>query len=424
MIDEPVQNCEDACPDQWRLGPYEAFFDVVPMPSATPVHICAALPNARALQRWPNFPPAAMPASGRVANGCGLTETASRRSAIGEAIELLKCCAWGNERLVRASAQDMKARAILPEELLGFSSAQLKARDQENQRFAGQDWMTDGCAESTPLEWIEAEDAKTSDQFFVPADAVLIGQREAGDPAAVAVADSNGCACGASEEAAKHAALLELIERDAVGRWWYAQRQRPCLDPGILGSASELRDYLDARSRHFRTFNVTSDLEVPAVVAASHEPDGSVVALGFSAKPSLPEAALAATVEMLATETSLPPWRDIGDDAAARIWIDQVNAFDLPVFSKTAPEEPTYQTDRTPWTLDECIAAVLSKNCRLLFVNLSRGDDLAPVFRALSPELCHIRPRLGKARLYAQDSHDLGPPKAPVGGNISWPILY
>ncbi|WP_461405555.1 YcaO-like family protein [Falsiruegeria mediterranea] len=424
MIDEPVQNCEDVRPDQWRLGPYEAFFDVVSMPSATPVHICAALPNARALQRWPSFPSAALPASGRVANGCGLTEATSRRSAIGEAVELLKSCVWGDELLIRAAAKDIQAQAIRPEELLGFSSAQIKARDRENQRFAGQDWITKASADDTPLEWIEAEDAKTGNRLLVPADVVLIGRREAGDTAAVAVADSNGCACGSSEEAAKHAALLELIERDAVGRWWYAQRRRPCLDPGILGASSELRDHLEARSRLFRMFHITSDLEVPVVAAASYEPDGAVVALGFAAKPSLPEAALAATIEMLATETSLPPWRDVDDDVAAKIWVDQVNAFELPAFSNKAPEGPSFQTDQASWTLDDCVAALLSKNCRLLFVDLSRGDNLAPVFRALSPELCHIRPRLGKARLYAPDARDLGPPQVPVGGDISWPILY
>lgn len=424
MIEEPGQNCEDVRADAWRLGDYEAYFHIVPMPSAAPVHICAALPNARALERWPDFPAAAMPASGRVANGCGLTEAASQRSAIGEAVELLKSCCWGDEPVIRCTVKELAGRAIRPEDLNGFSRRQINSRDQENRRFAGQDWVPAASGDDSPLDWIEAEDAKTGDRFFVPADAVLIGRREAGDPAAVAVADSNGCACGSTVEDAKRTALLELIERDAAARWWYGQRKRECLDPAIFGPSSELRDYLDARSRHFLLFNITTDLAVPVVAAASFEPDGSVVALGFAAKPSLTEAARAATVEMLATETSLPPWRNVGDDAAAKTWVKQVCAFELPVISHRALEEPPMQKDEPSWTLRDCIAALTVRNCQLLFVDLSREETGSPVFKALSPELCHIRPRFGKARLYAPDARDLGAVNLEASRESNWPILY
>ena len=424
MLQETAQNCEDLDADAWRLGHLEGMFDIVSMPSAAPMHICAALPNSRALERWPDFPTAALPTSGRIANGCGLTAAASRRSAIGEAVELLKTCAWGDEPVIRATVKDLGARAIRPETLNGFSRSQIESRVQENRRLAGQDWIPASRRDDVPLDWMQAEDAQTGGLLYVPADAVLIGRRDAGDPAAVAVAESNGCACGPTVEAAKCAALMELIERDAAGRWWYGQRRRQGLDPAILGALPELCAYLSSRSRRFFLFNITTDLAVPVVAAASCEPDGTVVALGFAAKTNLTDAARAATIEMLATETSLPPWRDIGDDAVARTWVKRVCAFDLPVFADVESAVSPLPGNNTSWTLDACLATLLSRNCRVLFVDLSRRDARAPVFSAFSPELCHIRPRFGKMRLLAPDALDLEQGKAGAEMPGAWPILF
>ena len=156
------------------------------------------------------------------------------------------------------------------------------------------------------MDWIEAEEAGTGRSLYVLADAVLIGLRKPGDAAAVAVADSNGCACGPIPETAKLAGLLELIERDAAARWWYGKRKRPPLAMAVLDAHPELRAFLTKRSRICRLFEITTDLAVPVVAAASFEPDGTVVALGFAAKVDLAMVASAATVEMLAIETSLP----------------------------------------------------------------------------------------------------------------------
>lgn len=424
MIEETAQNYEDYRPDTWRLGHLEGAFDIVTMPSAGPVHVCAALPNSRALEQWPDFPKAARPTSGRIANGCGLTEAASRRSAIGEAVELIQSCERGDEPVIRATARDLGDRAIRPEELNGFSPSQIEARERENQCFVGQDWIPEISRDDALLDWIEAEVANTDRRLYVPADAVLIGRREAGDSSAVAVADSNGCACGPTVEAAKLAALLELIERDAAARWWYGQRQRESLDSAILGPLSDLRAYLDDRSRRFLLFDITTDLNVPVVAAASFEPDGTVVALGFAAKPGLIEAARAATVEMLATETSLPPWREVSDDAVAKSWVERLCTLELPVFSDASPAVSHFASEETAWTLDACIAALNTRVCRVFFVDLSRGDSCAPVFRALSPELCHIKPRFGKARLQAPDVRDLAPVNAEAEMVNSLPILF
>ncbi|MGV8989135.1 MAG: YcaO-like family protein [Cypionkella sp.] len=394
------------------------------MPSGPLVHICAALPNARALKKWPDFPAAARPASGRVATGCGLTQAASWRSGIGEAVELMKSCAWGDEDLIFATARELGPCAIHADSLNGFSSHQMRSRDRSNQVLAGHDWVPPPFSADAPLNWIKVDEAGTGQRVYVPADAVLIGLREPDDPAAVAVADSNGCACGPTPQAAKLAALLELIERDAAARWWYGQRKRPLLTLSVLDAQPDLRAYLTGRSRICRLFDITTDLAVPVVAAASFEPDGTVVARGFAAKADMAAAALAATVEMLAIETSLPPWRDVSGDPMAREWVNLTRACEPPLFEGSGLADAVLpHSDAVPWHLDACIHSLLDHNCRVLFIDLSRGDDQSPVFKAISPELCHIKPRFGKARLFGQDSRDLEPIKVYFDEASARPIL-
>lgn len=424
MLSETGKNSEEMPSAEWRLGHLEPFFDTLPMPGFPQVRICAALPNARAFEKWPDFPAAALPSSGRVATGCGLTWAACRRSGIGEAVELMKSCLWGDEDLITATASALGSRAVRPDRINGFSTNQVRARARTNHTLAGHDWVPEPFRADMALDWIEAEEVATGRRLYVPADAVLIGLRKPGDAGAVAVADSNGCACGPTPEAAMCAGLLEVIERDAVARWWYGKRRRPPLSLSILEAQPDLRAFLTRRARICRLFDITTDLAVPVVAAASFEEDGTVIALGFAAKPDLAAAALAATVEMLAIETSLPPWRDLSSDPRAQAWVNQARACDPPLQEGSLPPEaaPPQGAEAT-WQLEACIHSLMAHSCQVLFVNLSRGDLQAPVYKAIVPELCHMKPRFGKPRLFAPDARDLAPSLCRSDEAAAGPVL-
>src|SRR5262249_39410792 len=145
------------------------------------------------------------------------------------------------------------------------------------------DWRPPCSSAAHRIAWLKGLDSRGA-PVFVPADAAIVGRREAGDQEAVALADSNGAASGASAAVAELAALLELIERDALARWWYGRRARPsiALSTVVAGASNavELIDWLDARSRRTWLVDITSDLDIPALVAISSEPDGSDVVLG------------------------------------------------------------------------------------------------------------------------------------------------
>ncbi len=189
------------------------------------------VPSDEAYRRWPHYPVAARPESGRAAGGRGLTREICRSSGIGEAVERASCCAWPDEALVYARIKDVDADALLPDDLLGFSRSQIQDRAIWNKRYSGVDWCPPTASPDVELAWTVVNNAVTGVKCLVPADHTLIGRRSRGDPAAVAVATSCGCAAGATLENAKLAAILELLERDAIGRWWFGQRFRSGLDP-------------------------------------------------------------------------------------------------------------------------------------------------------------------------------------------------
>jgi ribosomal protein S12 methylthiotransferase accessory factor len=253
----------------------------------------------------------------------------------------------------------------------------------------------------------------------VPLDAVLLAE---GGPA-----DSNGLAAGADRRAAERAALLELAERDAVAIWWYGRVTRPSVALRALDAAGagDLRGWLDGRVRRSWLLELTNDLGIPVVAALSSGPDGSGIAYGFAAGRALPDAALAATLEMLQSEISL----DLAARRAARrgqaegpagrflLWSRAADVRRLPFLLPDSAQPAAPCREGEPAGL---IAAGLGAPA--LIVDLDRPGDARPVVRAFAPGLRPWRPRFGRGRLESVPRR-LGWAAAPVdersvGGDV------
>ncbi len=429
-----------------RRPGWAALFEVVDLPHAGgPVPCAVALPGER-LRVLPGFPQAATPEAGRLASGRGLSVAAARRSALGEAAELVSACEWGNEAVVTATMATIGPAAIAPAALTGLAARQIAGREAWNSRHGGFDWRPPAFDEAREIGWIEVADAFGGPSAFAPADAVLIGRREAGDADAVAIADSSGCAAGETVEAATLAAVLELVERDATGRWWYGGRRRPPVPPEAAELPAGLAGFLTERPRRTVVFDITTDLGIPVVAAVSAEADGRDVALGFAARLDAPAAACAAATEMLQMEVALEAARELGREAADWwTWRRRV----------TMALPPLDAADRLPerWIAAERIAAgrigagrrragrladgrdtgpppdglgaVLDALERaaipLWTVELARTAIGVPVVRALSTALCHAKPRFARPRLGAPDPRDVE--RVAVGRERRVPLL-
>ncbi len=379
------------CADLFRI----ASLQVMPF-----AQLSLAVPGP-ALRAMPGFPAAACPENGRVGQGCGPDPLRSRIAALGEAVELASCCAWGDEALIRARASDLGPQAVPPDRLHGFSPRQIRRRGAWNRRYSRYDWRPGDAAGD--IDWIAANDAQDGATVLLPADLVLIGRTES--ESAAGRAGSSGCAAGPTPEAARAAALLEGIERDAAGRWWYGRRKRPVLAPSLV--APDLAAWLQGRARQTWLLDITTDIGIPVVAALSRDGSGGTPALGFAARTALADAASAALAEMLGVETALPPWRDVSGDGMMQEWLARGPGA-LPPIGQTGPARPDVPDD----ALTACLGALERLGLRALFIDLTRPVFGVPVFRAVVPGLCHDRPRFGIPRLLVPDPSDLSRPAA------------
>ena len=380
---------------------FERYFDVIDMsPANWPARFAFFLPNEEAFSRWSGYPSAARPESGRVAGGKGMTPLSCRESGLGEALELACASFWGDEPVVRASIAELGTSAVVPAALLGYSDPQIAERRSWNGSLFGRaDWRPARPDPSRVLDWVRSRDEISGEERFLPADFVYIGRASVDDEAAVAVANNSGCGLGATQDAAKLHALLELIERDATGLWWYRAHSSPAVDTEALSAAPRLHEFIVSRDRRTKLFDISAGLPGVVVAAVSCDPDGKTVALGFAAGCVLPEAALRATVELLQMEIALGDRIETGDPLA-QIWVSAVNDATPPLSFAVEPRSrPAVNCGDVDLT--SVVRALGEAGCEVCFVDLTREEIGLPVFRAVIPGLCSDRPRLGASRLLA-----------------------
>lgn len=379
-------------------------FDV-PHPSG-PGHFAFFVPSDEAYRRWQHYPAAARPETGRAGSGRGLTAEACRASGIGEAVERASCCAWPNEPLVYASVNEVGTEAIPPDELLGFSRSQKHDRAFWNEVFAGVDWCPPTAPRDVELAWTPALNSMTGQECLVPADYTLIGRKSPGDPTAVAVATSSGCAAGATMEQAKQSALLELLERDAVGRWWFGRRWRAGMDPCIFELPIALSEYISERSRRTTLFDISTDLWNPIFAAVSWEPDGRKVAMGFSAQHQASVAAEHALVEMLQIEIGIEQ-RLMQEQDDIHKWCSEVSSETPPLNCEMTSNRSGVAREQSDKAgLSRILGRLSSNSINVFFIDRTRTEFGIPVVRALAPGLCSDKPRWGWPRLLAPDPND------------------
>jgi ribosomal protein S12 methylthiotransferase accessory factor len=115
-----------------------------------------------------------------------------------------------------------------------------------------------------------------------------------------------GTAAGPNLEAATLHAVLELIERDALGLWWKGGRRGFAVDEDRAEFALTLSALRRGRAeRETWLLDITTDLAVPCIVALSCAADGGGFAFGAAARLTLAEAARTALLELCQLELAL-----------------------------------------------------------------------------------------------------------------------
>lgn len=241
---------------------------------------------------------------------------------------------------------------------------------------------------------VACEDLSTGGTTWVPAQRVFLDFAQVyGEPLIVG-ADSNGCAAGETRAGAVERALLECVERDAVALWWYGRQSRPHHSLGILDRvAPRLSWWLGERSRRTMLIDVTSDLGIPVVVAASCERDGTNVALGSAAAPRVADAALAAATEMIQTETSMAMTPPEASPELAE-WLAGASTLTMRQFRRGGDAD-TDAGRGAPRPLE----AVTGAGYPVRFVDLTCAGDHFSSVRIIVPGLCALRRNFNEDRI-------------------------
>ena len=229
------------------------------------------------------------------------------------------------------------------------------------------------------IDWIRAE-RQDGDEIFIPADLDLVGRRAPHDREVVGIATTSGCAAGSTIKMAKERAAAELMERDAIGLWWYSRAFASALSTNVLKSDPDMQTFLEGRSRKLSLLDISTDLYRHVVVAASWDAAGEKVALGFGANKRQETAARSAVLEMLQTEIGVLQRLKNRDDLC-QLWIAKVNST-APQFNELTPSRPT----------------LVQEKPTCAFIDHTRPELSVPVFRAVVCGLATDKPRFGSPR--------------------------
>ncbi|MEP5732072.1 MAG: TOMM precursor leader peptide-binding protein [Sulfitobacter sp.] len=344
--------------------------------------------------------------------GKGQTQAEARIGAIAESLERYAGVARPTDSVCIASIQDLDGAVIRPNDWALFGDAQLDAADDWQSIGQPAAWVPDRVDVDAPLAWAQVQAIGNQEQGWAPADLCWHQFRTQDGCARVGQADSNGCAAGQAASDAQLQGLLELVERDAVGIWWWNKAKRPQLAPDSFDDAwiTKTCAKLRALGYHPALFDLTHDLGIPVIAAVAWPVgDRGPMLLGFGAHPS---AALAASRALTEIMQALPaqPAQEQGDDPRRGFGLVPGVALDAATvqtdFEFLMPQNTDTErtsTSSVPETAREALDDIVSKleraGLQVWILDQSRPDVPLPVVRMIVPGLRHFRPRFAPGRL-------------------------
>jgi ribosomal protein S12 methylthiotransferase accessory factor len=222
---------------------------------------------------------------------------------------------------------------------------------------------------------------------------------------------SNGCAAGNTVEEAILQGFLELVERDAYAIWWYNRLQRAEIDLDRLGDSyiRDLRTQFAAMGRGLWVLDVTSDIDIPVVMAVSHWNGDGQERIEFAAGAhfDLRVAALRAVtglnqvlaVDRIRRAAAAPTVADRGDALPVPL---RKNAYVVPhgkATTRGARSQKFAGLDRREQVL-ACVKLARRLGLDFLVLDRTRPDVQVPVVRVIVPGLRHFHRRFAPGRLY------------------------
>ncbi|UPK16003.1 TOMM precursor leader peptide-binding protein (plasmid) [Bradyrhizobium sp. 155] len=349
--------------------------------------------------------------------GKGARDIDAKVGAICEAIERYSGVYRGDEPCIRSSFEGLAEPAILPNDLMLFSAAQFRDREQWNhEHTSGFHRVPVPFRETDLIDWSPAY-SLTRDRFVhVPSAYCYFGHPDL-RARFFCSCDSNGNAAGNSKEEAILQGLLELVERDAVAMWWYNYARRPEIVLSSLRDSyvDQLHDHYSEMGRDIWLLDITSDFRIPVVAAISRARDrvSQDIIIGFGAHLDANVAALRAIAEL---NQFLPSVSKRDAKGQTLYWFPEREAIK---WWKTATVEkqsylspnravPARSIDDLGHpgvnSLDQTLEIVLKRIhdrfLEVLILDQSQPDVELSVVKVMVPGMRHFWKRFGPGRLF------------------------
>lgn len=220
--------------------------------------------------------------------------------AVAETLERISGRMDRNDLVIKSTYAELGERAVHPDVVYAFSQAQ---RDGKSHLTFDFETPYKLLPPDEPIFWSPGWSLTHREVRYLPSHYVYYQATPVlNEPSQYCDADSNGCASGGCLEEAIRYGLLELIERDAVGVWWYNRLRRPALDlstfsPECQAFAATIR----TGGNELWVLDVTHDLGVPAVVAVYRRQNGECEdpMVGMGCHPDPNQAVLSALSELV-----------------------------------------------------------------------------------------------------------------------------
>jgi oxazoline/thiazoline synthase len=335
------------------------------------------------------------------AGGKGTSDAHARASLAGEVIERMSA-SWrdGDARGMIASRAELGDRALDPNACMLFSDQQFAQRTAAS---TSHDPIPEPLPAGSLISWTALHSLNGEADRYVPTGLLYFDYPfRAAEP--FSVADSNGNAAGDTMEDATLRALLELVERDAGGIWWYAQQRRAAIDIDAVGDpwCVDIHRQLARAGRSVHVQDITTDLGIPVCVAVAlnNRQLKPRPMLGFGAGLSGLGAVRGALAELAQMIGVL---EDAGDNVSEplRDWLQTAtpdNQRQLESLGTCAPRPCVVDSADNPleWTVHRLAANGIPSFSHAF----TRADVGIPVVKVVAPGLRHFRRRLAPGRLY------------------------
>lgn len=230
-------------------------------------------------------------------------------------------------------------------------------------------------------DWVTAVPFAGGAPGALPAELVL---RRPGAPYQ---ASSVGLGAGPTVDVARWSGLLECIERDAVALWWRGGAPgRPVTPKRALDLATRIRD--DARPVWF--LDITTDLEIPVVVALSSAPDGTGVVAGASAALDTDAAAQRALIELCQMELSralslarLDRGESVQPQSIDWVWKMREDSLSTSDSPRLLGDFGSDTASAAPLKKDQALQKIHARGLLPYVVTLTRGGLKVPTVRVI-----------------------------------------